>query len=214
MSKLVQGVGTNDADYSVLIMERLEERLPNGQRRQKLVWSCPYYNKWRGMLERGYSKKCKEKNPTYQDCSVSEEWLLFSNFRKWMTTKDWEGMQLDKDLLLEGNKVYSPETCIFISGKINNFIIDSKGARGKYLIGCSWDKHVGLFKAEVNNPFKLKRINLGRFNTELEAHLAWKKQKHLYSCELANSEYVTDERVRKVLLHRYENYNIVEDHLK
>lgn len=212
--KLVQGVGNNDAGYSVLIMERLEERLPNGQRKQKLVWSCPYYNKWRGMLERCYSKKCEVKHPTYKECTVCKEWLLFSTFKKWMITKDWEGRQLDKDVLLNGNKIYSPETCVFISGKVNNFIINSKGARGRYLIGCSWDKYAGLFKAEVNNPFKGKRVNLGRYKTELEAHFAWKYQKHLYSCQLANSEHVTDERVRQVLLHRYENYTIVEDHLK
>ena len=210
MGKLVQGVGINDANYSVLIMERLEERLPNGHQKQKLIWSCPYYNKWRGMLERCYSKKCKVKRPTYRGCSVWEEWLLFSNFRRWMILQDWEGMQLDKDILLSGNKIYSPETCVFISGKVNNFIIDSRGARGKHLLGCSWDKYAELFKAEVNNPFKGKRVNLGRYETELEAHLAWKKRKHEYAIELANSKYVTDNRVRQILLTKYENHTIVE----
>jgi hypothetical protein len=210
--KLVYGVGINDADYVVTKEEYLEKRLPSGRRKKKLIWACPYYRRWRNMLERCYSDKCQIDYPTYKVCSVYKEWLVFSNFRKWMVLQDWEGMELDKDVLWEGNKVYSPEYCVFIHKKINNFLISSGAARGDYLLGCHI-RDSGSFLAQCNNPFIGKQTQLGLFSTDLEAHLAWKYQKHLYSIELANSEYVTDDRVKEILLHRYENYNTLEEHL-
>ena len=102
---MVYGVGINDAEYSVHEYKKI-----NGRR--KTVWRCPYYNRWIDILKRCYSKGFHSKNPTYKGCTVSEEWLIFSNFRDWMIKQNWEGKQLDKDLLFEGNKIYNPETCV------------------------------------------------------------------------------------------------------
>src|SRR5690554_513591 len=102
--KLVHGVGVNDADY---VIQKWEEfGYVDGKRKRKLVWRCPYYGVWVRMLERCYSAKTQDRRPTYKGCSVSEEWLTFSTFKDWMKTQKWEGLQLDKDLLFEGNKVY------------------------------------------------------------------------------------------------------------
>ncbi|MCX2693707.1 hypothetical protein OO256_22145 [Pseudomonas sp. DCB_CB] len=96
--KLVYGVGANDADYQVCLTETV-----SGRRRS--VWTCPFYKAWTGMLERCYSEKFQIRNPTYQDCSASSDWLAFSSFRAWMSRQDHEGKHLDKDLLVPGNKV-------------------------------------------------------------------------------------------------------------
>ena len=212
--KLVCGVGINDVDYIVNVWEGTEERYPSGNKKQVLVWACPYYSRWVSMIQRCYSKKLQEEYPTYKGCIVCVDWLTFSNFRKWMVTQDWEGRELDKDLLKDGNRIYSPENCVFVTKKVNIFAVNRGNARGKYLIGCCWNKQNKKFQSRCCNPFTKKQEYLGYFDTEIEAHLAWKKQKHIYSCELADSGYVTDERVRQVLLHRYENYTVVEDHLK
>ena len=101
--RLIQGVGTNDANYTVKISEDLP-RLPNGKRRRKVVWRCPYYSRWESMLSRVYSKNYHLRRPTYKGCSVCEEWLLFSNFKKWVDEQpcgDWENRHLDKDLLIK-----------------------------------------------------------------------------------------------------------------
>ena len=214
MSKLVQGVGVNDAGYAIAKVEYLDERFPSGRKKQREVWRCPYYAKWKSMLDRCYSDKHHKIAPTYKDCIVCNEWLTFSNFRKWMMNQKWKIFNLDKDLLLEGNKVYSPSTCIFLHEKVNSFISTCDGGRGYYMLGSHWHKSYQKFTSSVRNPFTKKALHLGNFDSELEAHFAWKYQKHLYSCQLANSEYVTDERVRQVLLHRYENFTIVEDNLK
>ena len=199
--RLVHGVGINDADYVVTKYELIEV---NGKQNKKLVWTCPYYRAWRSMLQRCYSPKLQEKHPTYIGCSVSEEWIRFSNFRRWMEAQDWEGLHLDKDLLFDGNKVYSDETCVFVTQTVNKFTIDSGASRGEWLIGVSWDKGAGKFKSQCCNPLTKKREYLGLFINELEAHQAWLKRK-LELATLLSAEQ-TDERVAKALIERYTNY--------
>lgn len=202
LKKLVYGVGINDADYVVQVKETIG--YVNGKRKQKQVWVCPYYRVWRDMLKRCYSTKLQERNPTYKGCSVSEEWLTFSNFRKWMEAQDWKGKQLDKDLLFEGNKEYSAESCVFVTSMVNTFTIDCGAARGESPIGVSWHKGVEKFLSRCRNPFTKKREQLGYFTCQQEAHRAWLKRK----LELAHSlaEEQTDERVSKALIERYTNY--------
>ena len=199
MVKLVHGMGTNDADYVVQRKETIG--YVDGKRKQKLVWICKYYQAWKGMIQRCYSAKYQKSRPTYAGCSVSEEWLTFSNFKAWMVAQDWEGKQLDKDLLIEGNKVYSPETCAFVTQMVNSFTIDSGAARGEWLIGVNWDKGTNKFRARCHNPFSGEQENLGLVTCELEAHNAWLKRKLELAHELAAIQ--TDPRVAKALINRY-----------
>ena len=199
--KLVFGVGINDADYAVTEWGTIEV---GGVRKQKLVWYCPYYRAWVGMLKRCYSAKFQETHTTYKGCSVSEEWLTFSVFKSWMEKQDWEGMQLDKDLLLEGNKVYSAETCVFVSSSVNSFTTDCGASRGEYLIGVNRSEGVNKFRSQCRNPFNKKKEHLGLFLNELEAHQAWLERKLELAHLLAAEQ--TDDRVAKALIERYTNY--------
>lgn len=156
------------------------------------------------MLERCYSIKLQERYPTYRGCTVSKEWLTFSNFRAWMVTQDFEGKQLDKDLLIEGNKVYGPETCVFVSGSVNRFTTDRGAARGEWLIGATWDKTAGKFRSSCRNPFTKKGEYLGYFTCEQEAHEAWLKRKLELAKELAAIQ--EDPRAAEALINRYSNY--------
>ncbi len=206
---LLFGVGINDVNTPTKYKVFPEERVPSGGFRRK---ACPYYNKWSSMMERCYSTKCQERYPTYIGCTVSEAWLYFSNFKKWMKTQVWEGLQLDKDLLYEGNKVYSEDTCVFIHGRVNNFTIDRGAVRGKLLIGVFLE--YGKYKAQCRNSFTLGGSTyIGSYDTELEAHLAWKERKHDYALQLADSEYVTDDRVREALRNKYKNFTVFEKHI-
>lgn len=196
--KLVCGVGINDADY---VIQKNEVIQVNGKRKQRLVWVCPYYRAWRSMLERCYSSKLQERRPTYKNCTVSKEWLTFSNFRNWMEKHQWEDLQLDKDLLVEGNKIYSAETCVFVSRTVNMFTIDRGAARGEWLIGVYWDEDRKKFRAQCRNPFSKKLEYRGCFTCELEAHKAWQKRKLELAKQLAAIQ--TDPRVAKALIDRY-----------
>lgn len=197
--KMVFGVGINDVDYAVQRKETIG--YVNGKQKQKLIWTCVYYQTWKNMLKRCYSAKLQERRPTYKGCIVSDDWLTFSTFKHWMEAQDWEGKQLDKDLLLEGNKVYGPDTCIFVTQEVNNFTTDSGAARGKWLIGVSWQKGVNKFRAHCSNPFTKKREHLGLFTCEIEAHEAWRKRKLELAHELAAIQ--EDPRVAKALIERY-----------
>lgn len=189
-NKLVQGVGVNDADYFVC-------RKENG----KIVWQCPYYQTWKGMLERGHSDKFKQRQPTYEDVTVCKEWHSFMRFRAWMKTQDWTGKELDKDILFQGDKVYSPTTCVFVDGVVNLFLTDSAAARGEWHIGVYWNKRDQKFMSRCRNPFTKEREYLGSFTCPNQAHQVWKARKHELSCQLADIQ--TDERVAEALRIRY-----------
>ena len=182
--KLVFGVGINDADY-------ITQPTVEGTR---VV--CPFYRKWKNMLKRCYSTKFQVTRPTYKGCSVAEEWLTFSNFRKWMVEQDWKGNDLDKDLLLEGNKIYSSKTCVFICRALNSLFNESSAARGKLPLGVS--NHGKNYQAHVNKDGKL--TYLGTFTTPEEAHAAWKKAKALII--LNSLDLTNDIRVKEALRKR------------
>ena len=197
--KLVFGIGNNDADYIVEKKEMIG--CIDGKIKQKRIWICAYYQAWTSMLMRCYSAKHQERYPTYVGCTVSDEWLTFRVFKAWMEKQQWEGNQLDKDLLIEGNKVYSPATCVFVSPVVNTFTVDRGNDRGEWLIGVDWHKPTGKFRSRCSNPFTKKREHLGCFTCEVEAHNAWAKRKLELAKELAAVQ--TDERVAKALIDRY-----------
>lgn len=188
---LVYGFGVNDADYKVTWYD-------NNKKRK----TCPLYTTWRNMIQRCYDQTFKVSHPTYNGCSVTDAWKYFSTFRDWMITQDWEGNQLDKDLLVEGNKIYGPDTCLFVSGDVNRFIMESVARRGLYPVGVSLDKTCKYerYVASVRNLGN-GATGLGSFATPEEAHAAW----YSYKCKLALvlSEKQTDHRISKALLNRY-----------
>ena len=190
--KLVCGVGINDADYKT-----------SSRKEGKRDWLCPYYSVWKRMIDRCYNKEHQKTHPTYRDCSVCHEWLTFSNFKSWMEKQDWKDKHLDKDLLKVGNRVYSADTCVFVDIKINSFVLENGARRGKYMLGVYWQKDRGKFQASCRNPFTNKKVFLGRYDMELEAHLAWKRKKHEFACQLADSEYCNDPRLAEALRTRY-----------
>ena len=82
-------------------------------------------------------------------------------------------MDLDKDVLCKGNKVYSPETCVFVPHTINTLILSCKKIRGKYPLGVSLDK--GKYRAQLNVEGKM--VKLSSHNTPEEAFYEYKRHK-------------------------------------
>lgn len=110
------------------------------------MWQCPIYKRWLCVLERCFSEKWKKASPAYRDVTCCQEWLLFSNFRNWMITQDWEGKELDKDLRVFDSKVYSPDNCCFVSSGLNTFLVKGRTAQSPLPIGV-------YQKASKKNPF-------------------------------------------------------------
>lgn len=171
MKKLVHGIGFNDIENSS---------------------RSNIYSTWVEMLTRCYSRKYQAKKPSYKGCSVCEEWLIFSNFKKWMETQDYLGKQLDKDVLIAGNKIYSPDTCVFVSPKINSMLTHTRSNKGQFPTGVNFNDSTSKKKYISRCCINGKRVHLGRFSTPQEAGKAYREAKSQEIIEVA-AEKVTCE---------------------
>lgn len=148
----------------------------------------PQYITWRNMLGRCYSEYEQTKRPTYIGCSVVKEWHNFQVFAEWYDKNyyevDGERMSLEKDILFKGNKIYSPETCIFAPLKINDLFNRQPTTRGDLPIGVYYDTLNKKYKSQCQVIGK-SRIGLGYFDTPKEAFEVYKIHKEKYIKEIA-----------------------------
>ena len=146
------------------------------------------YNLWYSMLRRCYSDSSKKRQPTYTGCEASENFKSYEYFYEWCNKQigfGVDGFELDKDLLIKGNKVYSEDSCVFIPKEINILLTKRESMRGEHLIGVYWNKTNKAFVAMVSKN-KRKSEWIGSFKTELEAFNAYKKAKEAFIKEQAN----------------------------
>ena len=98
------------------------------------------YKIWSEMLRRCYSEKLQIKQPAYIGCTVCDEWHNYQNFADWYDKNYYdigEGrMHLDKDIIHKGNRVYSPDSCLFVPQRIN-MIFMHKGKESDLPTGIS-----------------------------------------------------------------------------
>jgi hypothetical protein len=182
-TKLVYGIGINDANY--VVSPKI-----NGKQVH-----CYFYKTWKAMLKRCYSEKYQKLNPSYIGCVVASDWLSFSSFKAWAVMQDWKGNDLDKDILIQHNKVYSSLTCIFVSHKINCFLNSQPVRRGKQPLGVHYDRENANYVSRAKIDGNLQYI--GRYNSPEEAHEAYKKLKYKHIAEIANQQ---SEPLRTALL--------------
>lgn len=145
---------------------------------------------WKNILKRCYDPYILNKYPTYIDCYVCDEWLCFQNFAKWYYNNIYEcndeRMELDKDILMKGNKIYSPETCVFVPRKINILFTKSDKTRGEYPIGVCYCKGNNKLSVYSNNGYK--KVHLGYFplNKPFQAFYTYKIFKEKYIKQVAD----------------------------
>ena len=146
---------------------------------------------WMGILIRLNDNVSRIKQPTYNDVDMCEEWLDFQNFASWCHNQDGfsmkdgkgKGYQLDKDILVKGNKLYSPETCCFVPQEVNKLLTNRRNDRGMHPIGVTYEKDRCRFTAQILCYGKHKR--LGSFGSAVEAFQAYKEAKESYIKEVA-----------------------------
>lgn len=182
--KKVCNIGINDSEY-------LTTYIVNNK-----TITCPYYQVWVNMLRRCYSAQSLLKRPTYIGCSVCDKWLLFSNFKLWMEKQDWVGKQLDKDLLIKGNKTYSPNTCLFVTSEINNILLNSEVSNSSNFIGMTWDNRRSryLVRCNVSN----KNVHLGHVKTQELASNLYNSFKKKHIIEVASTQ--NDTQLKEALI--------------
>mgnify|MGYP004457311729 CR=1 FL=1 len=138
------------------------------------------YQKWQNMLQRCFDNKYKEKYPTYKGVICCERWLCFTNFledfeilkQEYNWSND-EKLNLDKDILNKGNKIYSLENCVLVPNWINMLFTKCDASRGNYPIGVSKKNKKYQAHCSVNG----KQTRLGLYNTIEEAFNAYKQAK-------------------------------------
>lgn len=143
------------------------------------------YKMWNRMLERCYSKTSQTNKPTYIGCNVCKEWHCLQDFAKWFVEQEdcEKGYELDKDLLVKGNKLYSPETCVLLPRKVNLMLTAAASNNKLGIVGVI--ERCGKYSASVYIDGKIKC--LGTYDTSKEASLAYAKEKEAYVRKVALS---------------------------
>jgi hypothetical protein len=142
------------------------------------VWA---YSKWSGILERCYDPSSLQMYECYKDVTVCNEWLNYQNFAEWAKQQIGYGNRnwaTEKDLLIRGNRIYSPDSCCFLPAELNNQLLKATKARGECVIGVNVNKPNGKFIAHCQGWREDSATShIGIFDTELEAFHAYKREK-------------------------------------
>lgn len=148
------------------------------------------YEKWVKMFNRCYNENNRMNAPTYKDVSICEEWHNYQNFAKWYDNNLWDKnfTVLDKDILIKGNKLYSPDTCCLVNQRLNSLFVKNTSNRGECPIGVHPRKDNGRFYARCNTTTNGKHtpVCLGNYSSPEEAFNAYKKFKESYIKQVAD----------------------------
>ena len=157
----VYGLGCNDVPFNTAV---------SGVH----IWQ---YLMWKSMTQRCFDEKLKARKPTYKDVTCCDEWLSFANFFEWVNKEvgysgKLDGYQFDKDLIVKGNRVYSPEACSFVPREVNVLLTDHKAARGEWPVGVCFHNRRGKWVAMLSCDASPK--HLGYYSTPEEAFSTYK----------------------------------------
>jgi hypothetical protein len=164
-------------------------------------------------------KALQPRDETYAACI--NQFSDFQNFAEWCQTQanytsvDNKGnyYQLDKDILVPGNKIYGPDTCCFIPAALNKLFSRGNNKTNKYLLGTCLEPKSGKFVAHVTGLSELKSGYIGIYKDEMDAHRAWQLGKiEVFNRALDTFEYLPNEVLlglknhMELLQNQYDNY--------
>jgi hypothetical protein len=151
----------------------------------ELITKEESFGRWYNLLRRCYCEEILKKIPTYTSCTITDEWRYFSAFKEWFDKHYVEGWDLDKDILVKGNKVYSPETCCFVPQEINKLFTKRQRKRGAFPIGVSQNKNTQkTYRACIQKGGK--QVYLGFYDNINDAFQAYKVAKEAWIKEVAD----------------------------
>lgn len=144
------------------------------------------YRTWINMFQRCYDPKQLARRPNYVGCSVDERWHDFQVFAVWYDSHEYSdrGYDIDKDILVAGNKIYSPETVCFVPRELNMLFTSATRARGEHPQGVGYYKPLDKYWARVRIGGKPKY--LGYHETPEKAFKVYKKAKEDNVKHMAN----------------------------
>lgn len=192
--------GDDSEEFILKVMNDIRYKPDNWSR--KAVWPAVYgigyhgllytnskeeaYKRWHWIMNRCYSPAVHELYSEYEDCEICEEWYNFSNFKLWYDEYilPWKSLEIevdiDKDILFKGNKLYSPDTVSLVPSEINSLFINCSSTGGLPL---------GIWKEgkkyRAGMTFLGHKIKLGTFDTVEAAFARYKEYKEDFIKDLA-----------------------------
>lgn len=143
------------------------------------------YSLWRGVIQRTLTDSHNKRSTrnSYEDATLCDEWHNFQVFCRFVNENKYyrKGFQLDKDLLIRGNKHYSPEACCFLPQVINGLIAINYETGNGLPVGVN--RKYDYYEAAISYRGKRKRI--GMYATPEEASAAYVIAKEAYVKEIA-----------------------------
>ena len=152
----------------------------------KVVGTPKEYSVWNAMKQRCYNENTRKANESYKNVEISDYFKYYSNFKTWCSNQigfNIEGFELDKDILVKGNRMYSEHTCCFVPKEINTVLVYRRKNRGTYPVGVSYKKQTRKYLSQISKNGEV--IHLGYFNTPEEAFYVYKREKEKYIKEIA-----------------------------
>lgn len=168
-------------------------------------------NTWRGMMVRCYNERNLEKFPTYREVTVCSEWHDYRNFAEWFLNNyyviDDEVMELDKDIMSKDSLIYSPETCVFVTKRINSLFIRQTTTGNHLPFGVYYvDQFEGkVYRSKANDFFTKKPVYLSHQSNPMDAFRQYKEYKEMQMKQVA--DLYKDKIPEKLYLALY-NYDI------
>ena len=115
---------------------------------------------WHAMRQRCGVGGSKKSNPAYVDCKISENFLNFQYFANWCQNQigyEQIGYELDKDILVENNRLYCENNCRFVPQELNSFFCVRSGpisnlpkgvtrCRDKYMVRLAAAGYLGVYQ--------------------------------------------------------------------
>lgn len=167
----VRGIGINDTELSG----------PSCTVRDEFGKKTVYldYRTWYAILVRATD----DKSSYYKEVAVCQDWFIRSNFQKWYlsheTLYDSSGniLEVDKDILISDNTIYSPQTCALVPQYLN--VAFNTGADSKHgtPMWVRYRKRNPDMKNDLKKPYRAvltkengKYIHLGYFKYAKDAH--------------------------------------------
>lgn len=185
--ELLHGVGYNDRKYPSKIKGKSKKE----------------YKLWQGIIERCYSENSLKTRPTYRGCTISNNFRSYSYFYEWCNIQIGfgnTGWQIDKDILIKGNKIYSEDTCVFVPSQINSLFTKRELDRGSLPIGVTHRPEHSKYKFMARCNFGNGAVGLGSYNTPEDAFYAYKKVKEEHIKHMADLyKDVIDSRVYEAM---------------
>ncbi|WP_139692525.1 hypothetical protein [Sporolactobacillus terrae] len=179
------------------ILEKVED-YTIGKGRYNSTHDEKAYTTWNNMIRRCYFESDYKSWQRYKNCTVAEEWHNFQNFAEWYYENYYMvpgcRMELDKDLLIKGNKRYASDRCCFLPSELNNILTYNKSNKGNLPVGVS--RYKDKFKAQLSEVGYL-----GMFDDPVSAFEVYKEAKEKKIKETAEKyrEWIPNKAFEKLL---------------